>query len=96
MAVLPGLTVFESGHKKSEKRKKIKGGDAAEIDNFLGPWAKYIDEKDVAKPSEVMLCSYHLCSSYNIKIFHITNRLLSSNLIVRQKMQHFLLFDSKD
>uniref|UniRef100_A0A671X3S8 Pre-mRNA-processing factor 17 n=1 Tax=Sparus aurata TaxID=8175 RepID=A0A671X3S8_SPAAU len=47
-----GLTVFESGHKKSEKRKKIKGGDAEEIDNFLGPWAKYIDEKDVAKPSE--------------------------------------------
>lgn len=60
--VLPsGLTVFETGHKKSEKRKKIKGGDAAEIDNFLGPWAKYMDEKDVAKPSEVMLCS-----SYNI------------------------------
>lgn len=51
----PGLTVFESGHKKSEKRKKIKGGDAGEIDGFLGPWAKYVDEKDVAKPSEVML-----------------------------------------
>uniref|UniRef100_A0A667Z3M3 Cell division cycle 40 homolog (S. cerevisiae) n=1 Tax=Myripristis murdjan TaxID=586833 RepID=A0A667Z3M3_9TELE len=47
-----GLTVFESGSKKSEKRKKVKGGDAAEIDNFLGPWAKYADEKDVAKPSE--------------------------------------------
>ncbi|XP_047243216.1 pre-mRNA-processing factor 17 [Girardinichthys multiradiatus] len=47
-----GLTVFESGQKKPEKRKKIKGGDAGEIDNFLGPWAKYIDEKDVAKPSE--------------------------------------------
>uniref|UniRef100_A0A8D0AJ53 Pre-mRNA-processing factor 17 n=1 Tax=Sander lucioperca TaxID=283035 RepID=A0A8D0AJ53_SANLU len=47
-----GLTVFESGQKKSEKRKKIKGGEAGEIDNFLGPWAKYIDEKDGAKPSE--------------------------------------------
>uniref|UniRef100_A0A3Q2NN29 Pre-mRNA-processing factor 17 n=1 Tax=Fundulus heteroclitus TaxID=8078 RepID=A0A3Q2NN29_FUNHE len=47
-----GLTVFESGQKKPEKRKKIKGGDAGEIDNFLGPWAKYVDEKDVAKPSE--------------------------------------------
>ncbi|XP_071768676.2 pre-mRNA-processing factor 17 [Centroberyx gerrardi] len=47
-----GLTVFETGCKKSEKRKKVKGGDAAEIDNFLGPWAKYADEKDVAKPSE--------------------------------------------
>lgn len=56
VAGLPtGLTVFESGHKKPEKRKKVKGGDAEEIDNFLGPWAKYTDEKSVAKPTEVML-----------------------------------------
>ncbi|KAG5846500.1 hypothetical protein ANANG_G00115630 [Anguilla anguilla] len=47
-----GLTVFEAGAKKSEKRKKLKGGDASEIDSFLGPWAKYVDEKEVAKPSE--------------------------------------------
>uniref|UniRef100_G3PCI3 Pre-mRNA-processing factor 17 n=1 Tax=Gasterosteus aculeatus aculeatus TaxID=481459 RepID=G3PCI3_GASAC len=49
-----GLTVFETGQKdkRSEKRKKIKGGEAGEIDTFLGPWAKYIDEKDSAKPSE--------------------------------------------
>uniref|UniRef100_A0A669C822 Pre-mRNA-processing factor 17 n=1 Tax=Oreochromis niloticus TaxID=8128 RepID=A0A669C822_ORENI len=47
-----GLTVFESGLKKSQKRKKVKGGDAGEIDNYLGPWAKYADEKDVAKPTE--------------------------------------------
>lgn len=60
--VLSGLTVFESGSKKSEKRKKVKGGDAEEIDNFLGPWAKYADEKDVAKPSEVLFCS-----TYNVK-----------------------------
>lgn len=63
VAFIPGLTVFESGIKKSEKRKKVKGGDAGEIDNFLGPWAKYADEKDVAKPSEVMLCSI-----YKIKV----------------------------
>lgn len=31
----------------------MKGGDASEIDGFLGPWAKYKDEKDVAKPTEV-------------------------------------------
>lgn len=49
----PGLTVFDSGHKKPDKRKKVKGGDAEEIDNFLGPWAKYVDEKSVAKPTEV-------------------------------------------
>ncbi|KAF6737577.1 Pre-mRNA-processing factor 17 [Oryzias melastigma] len=47
-----GLTVFESGQKKTEKRKKVKGGEAADIDNFLGPWAKYEDEKNVAKPTE--------------------------------------------
>nr|XP_023692683.1 pre-mRNA-processing factor 17 [Paramormyrops kingsleyae] len=47
-----GITVFESGAKKGEKRRKVKGGDASEIDGFLGPWAKYMDEKDVAKPSE--------------------------------------------
>lgn len=57
MAFPAGLTVFESGHKKSQKRRKVKGGDAGEIDNFLGPWAKYADEKDVAKPSEVILAA---------------------------------------
>uniref|UniRef100_A0AAY5F5Y1 Pre-mRNA-processing factor 17 n=1 Tax=Electrophorus electricus TaxID=8005 RepID=A0AAY5F5Y1_ELEEL len=46
-----GLTEFESGLKK-EKRKRVKGGDASEIDSFLGPWAKYQDKKNVAKPSE--------------------------------------------
>jgi len=50
-----GLTVFESGAKtKTDKRKKVKGGEAGEIETFLGPWAKYTDEKDGAKPSEVM------------------------------------------
>lgn len=48
-----GLTVFETGQKKIEKRKKFKENDASNIDGFLGPWAKYVDEKDVAKPSEV-------------------------------------------
>lgn len=48
-----GQTVFESGPRKLEKRKKVKGGDASEIDGFLGPWAKYQDEKNVAKPTEV-------------------------------------------
>ncbi|EAW48320.1 cell division cycle 40 homolog (yeast), isoform CRA_b [Homo sapiens] len=47
-----GLTVFETGQKKTEKRKKFKENDASNIDGFLGPWAKYVDEKDVAKPSE--------------------------------------------
>uniref|UniRef100_A0A8C7HAN7 Cell division cycle 40 n=1 Tax=Oncorhynchus kisutch TaxID=8019 RepID=A0A8C7HAN7_ONCKI len=47
-----GLTVFEVGPKKTDKRKKVQGGEANDIDNYLGPWAKYVDEKDGAKPSE--------------------------------------------
>uniref|UniRef100_H3AT29 Pre-mRNA-processing factor 17 n=1 Tax=Latimeria chalumnae TaxID=7897 RepID=H3AT29_LATCH len=47
-----GLTVFESGCKKTEKRKKFKETDPSNIEGFLGPWAKYVDERDVAKPSE--------------------------------------------
>lgn len=45
--------MFETGLKKTEKRKKFKENDASNIDGFLGPWAKYVDEKEVAKPSEV-------------------------------------------
>ncbi|XP_045551853.1 pre-mRNA-processing factor 17 [Salmo salar] len=47
-----GLTVFEVGPKKTDKRKKVQGGEANNIHNYLGPWAKYVDEKDGAKPSE--------------------------------------------
>ncbi|XP_007892172.1 pre-mRNA-processing factor 17 isoform X1 [Callorhinchus milii] len=47
-----GLTVFESGKKKIEKRKKLKDSNPANIEGFQGPWAKFVDEKDVAKPSE--------------------------------------------
>eukprot|EP00063_Salmo_salar_P068407 XP_014043242.1 PREDICTED: pre-mRNA-processing factor 17-like [Salmo salar] len=47
-----GLTVFEVGPKKTDKRKKVQGGESNDIDNYLGPWAKYVDEKDGAKPSE--------------------------------------------
>lgn len=54
-----GLTVFETGQKKIEKRKKFKENDASNIDGFLGPWAKYVDEKDVAKPSEVSVDVFH-------------------------------------
>uniref|UniRef100_A0A8D0GBW9 Uncharacterized protein n=1 Tax=Sphenodon punctatus TaxID=8508 RepID=A0A8D0GBW9_SPHPU len=52
-----GLTVFETGQKKMEKRRKFKENDASNIDGFLGPWAKYVDEKDVAKPTEVSFAS---------------------------------------
>ena len=58
-----GLTVFETGQKKTEKRKKFKENDASNIDGFLGPWAKYVDEKDVAKPSEVSVDVFSVSSS---------------------------------
>ena len=51
--------MFETGQKKIEKRKKFKENDASNIDGFLGPWAKYVDEKDVAKPSEVSVGVFH-------------------------------------
>lgn len=51
--------MFETGQKKIEKRKKFKENDASNIDGFLGPWAKYVDEKDVAKPSEVSFNVFH-------------------------------------
>ncbi|CAD6194784.1 unnamed protein product [Caenorhabditis auriculariae] len=45
-----GISLFE--HKKTggEKRKRVRNADAADIDGFTGPWAKYEDEKTVAKP----------------------------------------------
>lgn len=57
--------MFETGQKKTEKRKKFKENDASNIDGFLGPWAKYIDEKDVAKPSEVSIIHLFSTSKYS-------------------------------
>lgn len=62
---LVGLTVFEVGPKKTDKRKKVQGGEANNIHNYLGPWAKYVDEKDGAKPSEVINKSIKL---YYVKL----------------------------
>ena len=46
--------MFEVGKKRpGDKRKKERNMDASDIDGFLGPWAKYRDEKTVMKPSEV-------------------------------------------
>ena len=35
------------------KRKRVDRGDPSDIDGYLGPWAGYVDEQKVAKPSEV-------------------------------------------
>lgn len=57
----------------------MKGGDASAIDGFLGPWAKYQDEKDVAKPTEVS-CNNHLlqCSLESMKSYRINSSLFNS------------------
>ncbi|ESO89247.1 hypothetical protein LOTGIDRAFT_205766 [Lottia gigantea] len=49
-----GATVFENliKIKSSEKRKREKNKDAGDIEGYLGPWGKYVDEQTVMKPSE--------------------------------------------
>lgn len=48
-----GKTVFESNKIKPEnRRKRHKNDDSADLDGFLGPWGKYVDEKLVAQPTD--------------------------------------------
>ncbi|KAH9518468.1 pre-mRNA-processing factor 17 [Bulinus truncatus] len=50
-----GKTVFESNsivEKPKKKRKREKNTDPADIEGYLGPWAKYKDEETVSRPSE--------------------------------------------
>ncbi|XP_050392096.2 pre-mRNA-processing factor 17 [Patella vulgata] len=49
-----GLTVFEQKpkEKESEKRKRQKNPDASDIEGYLGPWGKYVDEETISKPNE--------------------------------------------
>ena len=53
LVLCAGATVFESNPKKVEKRKREKNTDPGDIDGYLGPWGKFVDEKTVMKPSEV-------------------------------------------
>jgi pre-mRNA-processing factor 17 len=36
----------------NSKRKRLANNDAADVDNFVGPWAPYADELTVAQPTE--------------------------------------------
>lgn len=54
-----GQTLVELGSRgptedgaKAPKRKKVKNNDSSDVDGYLGPWARYEDEEEVAKPSE--------------------------------------------
>lgn len=46
-----GKTVFESAKKRPEdKRKRLRNDNPGDIEGYLGPWGKFIDEKTVMKP----------------------------------------------
>ncbi|XP_076766542.1 pre-mRNA-processing factor 17 [Xylocopa sonorina] len=48
-----GKTVFESTTlRASDKRKRHRNDNPADVEGFLGPWGGYIDEKRVIKPTE--------------------------------------------
>ncbi|KAI6203118.1 39S ribosomal protein L52, mitochondrial [Aphelenchoides besseyi] len=46
-----GVSLFESKKTGGEKRKRVTNYDSSDLDNYTGPWAKYINEETVAKPS---------------------------------------------
>uniref|UniRef100_A0A1I7XMU5 CAF1C_H4-bd domain-containing protein n=1 Tax=Heterorhabditis bacteriophora TaxID=37862 RepID=A0A1I7XMU5_HETBA len=45
-----GVSLFESKKTGGEKRKRNANFDSSDIDGYTGPWAKYCDEKTIAKP----------------------------------------------
>ena len=49
-----GITIFEAKHKRvGDKRKKEKNTNSDDVEGFQGPWAPYVDEVTVSRPSEV-------------------------------------------
>lgn len=50
---IPKRTVFENGPKRvGDKRKRESNYDATDIEGYTGPWAKFVDEKTIAVPSD--------------------------------------------
>ncbi|KAK6019087.1 WD domain, G-beta repeat protein [Ostertagia ostertagi] len=45
-----GESLFESKKTGGEKRKRQANFDPSDIEGYTGPWAKYCDEKTIAKP----------------------------------------------
>jgi len=49
-----GVTVFEAMQKRTgDKRRRQRNDDSADVEGYLGPWGKFVDEQTVMKPSEV-------------------------------------------
>lgn len=47
-------TVFEKtgDSRPSDKRRRVRNSDAADVDGYMGPWGGFIDEQRVMKPSD--------------------------------------------
>ena len=46
--------MFELTAKRPEdKRKRQRNPDPSDIEGYLGPWGKFVDEQTVMKPNEV-------------------------------------------
>ena len=45
--------MFEKVKKRAgDKRERQIASDPSDIDGYLGPWGKYVDEQTVSKPTE--------------------------------------------
>lgn len=54
MYIYLDLTVFEKTKcRPGDKRKRLRNNDAGDVDGYLGPWGKFVDEQTVMKPNEV-------------------------------------------
>jgi len=50
------MTAFEKTKKRPEDKRKRHLNDAPEdIEGFIGPWGKFVDEQTVMKPNKVWL-----------------------------------------
>src|SRR4051812_22355068 len=46
-------TVFESTKARpKDKRKRLRNDNPEDVEGFLGPWGKFVNEETVSKPSE--------------------------------------------
>ena len=60
--------MFEGAEKReADKRKRERNMDAGDVEGYLGPWGKFVDEKTVMKPSEVGFLSFYARFKRNIQ-----------------------------
>lgn len=54
--IVTAVSVFEATKVRPEdKRKRQRNYDSSDIDGYLGPWGKFVDEKTIMKPDEVFI-----------------------------------------